>query len=647
MRAAAWARASTEGLCFLLFLALPAAFNPLGGQPIDPVKASLLRCLAALIATTWVASRLLGAAPLTNVGAQPIVRAGLIVFGATTLSTLLSINPGLSFFGSYYREMGWLTLAAGVVLLIAGADLWSDVRRRERAVTAVLVGAILPGAYALVQRFGHDPVPWRNLGGPASTFGSPTFLGAFLVVVAPFAMYRFATSAQTLASGETRRWTTLSYAGYLVFVLTLAAIVTLTTIRGPLIALVAEVVVFALVIAGRLPHRVRRLAWAAAGAFVAVTLALSVAAAGAAGLQGVARFLGVPRPGDSSPNSAILSASDRLIVWSAAVPLPLVDPLRAMIGFGPEMQLPVLQRAESVARTTPTEGGQWDRAHDVFIDTWLTGGALGVLALLAVVATVGRTMWRVAREGTGQQPLLAAAILAGIVGHLVEASFSFETVVTSALFWVLVALAAGLTPVRAASAIDESRQAATRRTPHKAVALGAAGLAALLLMPTLWAPAVADNVYGRATRAQLVGAAQSAAQRAESAASWAPWVEEMPRLAGLSWQQVGLQRAGESGEQLLGRAEGQLREAIRRGPYDPFAHLRLARLYLAWARRAPVERSADELLGQAEQACALALSDSPYRPSTWQACAEISRERGQVDEAATRTERARQLGGQT
>src|SRR5439155_21641926 len=108
------------------------------------------------------------------------------------------------------------------------------------------------------------------------------------------------------------------------------------------------------------------------------------------------------------------------------------------------------------------------------------------LPLCPVPTPAATPQCRRQRRGAGQQSVLAAAILAGIVGHLVEASFSFETVVTSALFWVLVALAAGLTPVRAASAIDESQQASTRRTPHKAVALGAAGLAALLLMPTLW-----------------------------------------------------------------------------------------------------------------------------------------------------------------
>jgi hypothetical protein len=57
-----------------------------------------------------------------------------------------------------------------------------------------------------------------------------------------------------------------------------------------------------------------------------------------------------------------------------------------------------------------------------------------------------------------------------------------------------------------------------------------------------------------------------------------------------------------------------------------------------------VTRTADDLLGRAEQACALAVADSPYWARTWQSCADVSRERGQTDEAAARTERARQLG---
>jgi hypothetical protein len=32
---------------------------------------------------------------------------------------------------------------------------------------------------------------------------------------------------------------------------------------------------------------------------------------------------------------------------------------------------------------------------------------------------------------------------------------------------------------------------------------------------------------------------------------------------------------------------------------------------------------------------------------TWQSCAEVSRERGELDEAASRSERARQLGAAT
>jgi hypothetical protein len=110
-----------------------------------------------------------------------------------------------------------------------------------------------------------------------------------------------------------------------------------------------------------------------------------------------------------------------------------------------------------------------------------------------------------------------------------------------------------------------------------------ASVAGVLLVPLLAVPSIADNMYGRAIRAELAGAAQTAALRAETAARWAPWVDEMPRLAGLNWEAIGLQRDGAASEQLLTCAETQLEEAVRRGPYDPFGHLRLARLYLAWA----------------------------------------------------------------
>src|SRR5919202_4847300 len=114
MRAAGLVRSVAEALVVILLVTLPAIFNPFGGQPIDPIKASLLRSAAALIAAAWVASRLARPASAANVAADPVVKAGLLVLAATSASTLLSITPAVSFFGSYFREMGWLTTAAGV-----------------------------------------------------------------------------------------------------------------------------------------------------------------------------------------------------------------------------------------------------------------------------------------------------------------------------------------------------------------------------------------------------------------------------------------------------------------------------------------------------------------------------------------------------
>ena len=91
VRAARFCRWLAEALALVLLVSLPTLVNPLGGFPFDPIKAALLHALAALIAATWLASRLLGA-PGADVGANPIVRAGLVVGAAVGISTLLSIK---------------------------------------------------------------------------------------------------------------------------------------------------------------------------------------------------------------------------------------------------------------------------------------------------------------------------------------------------------------------------------------------------------------------------------------------------------------------------------------------------------------------------------------------------------------------------
>jgi hypothetical protein len=301
------------------------------------------------------------------------------------------------------------------------------------------------------------------------------------------------------------------------------------------------------------------------------------------------------------------SSSQRLTVWRDALSAPLSDPGRVIFGYGAETQSVVFEHAEATIRRTPTE--LWDRAHNFVLDTWLTGGLIGVGALCVVLILAARSALSARASAPGN--LLPAVILAALAGHLLEVAFAFHTVVTGALFWVLLGFAASLTP-----------RSLTNREPFRPRLAVFASAIGVLLLPVMAMPAVADGLYGAARRSDY----EAGARLEEQAGGWAPWVEELPRAAGLDWQQVANRRA----DRTAGiRAEQDLREAAARAPLLPTPHVRLARLYLAGGD-----------LGAAEQACQQAIASGPYRASTWDVCADVSAAGGLADEAGQRRRRA-------
>jgi O-antigen ligase len=569
---------------------LPAAFNPSGVLAFEPLKTSLLRALAIVIAASWLTHRLLQSDSV-DVGAHPVVRAGLAFIALGAFSTVFSLEPALSFFGSFDRGMGWLTLAAGGVVLLCASDLLTHARRRERAITALLLGAVFPCGYWLVQRLGLDPVTWLTLGTPGSSLGSPTFLGGYLALVAPFAVYRAVCRA--------REHTTLAYAGWLALLLVICAVTILATIRGPILGLVAGIVSFAVLAR---PHgRIGRQEVLGGIGLLLVGLALAVAANGPSGLVGLQRFVNIASTSDSS--------RERLTVWQDALRIPIQDPARMLVGFGLETQSAIFERGEATVRLTQNQ--QWDRAHNVLLDAWLTGGVPAVVGLVVLLTTVFRSAWRARTSAPAN--LLPVAVLAALIGHLVEVSFAFHTPVTSTVFWLILGLAASLSP----------RPPRLSRPRPTLAALG--GLAGLMLVPIVATPAVADALYGAARRADYV----NGAQLKETAAEWAPWIEELPRSAALDWLQAANQR-DDVGD--FARAERDLVTASARAPLEPGPYLRLARLYLM---RGDLEA--------AEGFCERALAAGPFRAAIWDMCADVSARRGLTDEAPVRRARAEEL----
>jgi O-antigen ligase len=517
----------------------------------EPLKASILRVGAVVLGVAWLVGP-------RRISLTPVTLTGLLLVTTALVSTALSVEPAVSFFGTFGRGTGWLTLAACGVLLVVSADVCGDATVRERVLAALALGALVPSAYAIAQRLGLDPVAWTALGAPGSSLASPTFLGGYLVLIAPLALYKTLRAAQC---GSRVR-----YAGWLALTLVICGETLPTTIRGPILGLFVGLATFAVV--ARLRVRLVVL-----GGGIALAVALVVA--GGAATVGLQRFGNIARLGDSS--------IERLTVWNDSLGLPLAAPVRSIVGFGPDTQQVSLERAEATMRLTQNQ--QWDRAHNVLLDAWLTGGALGLMALLAFGVSLANGL-RVSGGG-----MLRAALAGALLGHLAEVTFAFETVTSSAIVWLVAGIVGSL---------DAGRRIEAGGWPF--------AFAGLLLGPLVATPAIADALYGA-----------GGAVREEAAANLAPWVEELPRAAGLDWLKAGDRD----------RAAANLRLAAARAPEEPLPWLRLARFYF----------NANDL-AEAEASCQQAIRTGPFRAAVWDGCADVAGRAGLIDLAAQRRARA-------
>ncbi|HEX2923500.1 MAG TPA: hypothetical protein VHS28_05670, partial [Chloroflexota bacterium] len=190
-------------LCWLaLALLTPSLFNPASLRVFEAEKVAFVRAVALLMAALWAAELLLGskaryaddvsggagrASWIDRLRAFPFLLPVAALMGCYLLAALLSDLPQVSLMGSYRRQFGAAThLSCAVVFLAAAAHLRTPARGR-RLVLAIALGASIPSLYALIQRFGLDPIPWGidNSRRVVGTLGQPTFLGAYLAAAIP------------------------------------------------------------------------------------------------------------------------------------------------------------------------------------------------------------------------------------------------------------------------------------------------------------------------------------------------------------------------------------------------------------------------------------------------------------------------------
>jgi O-antigen ligase len=332
------------------------------------------------------------------------------------LSTALSPNPVLSFYGSRWRQFGALTQAA--VMIFAWA-LSTQTHRIGLILRIVSAAGALTALYGIAQYLGWDPILpsaayhvgegiWTIVR-PPSTLGYVSYFATWLLFVFFLSLALPGRVAKICAA------------------LALTAMV-LTGTRAAFLGLAIGAAVWSgMRISG--PHTpTLSTMWRTAsfaGAALLGVLALYFSPAGQP-LRSRARWFAEDPRGGARP-----------LLWRDSLRMGLARPLA---GHGPETFTATFPHYESVALARAYPDFAHESPHNIFLDALVGQGIAGVLLLAAWCALGFAATWKI----RGTRPELAACLAAALAAGIVSQQFTAFTIPTAVIFFATIALAAGL-----------------------------------------------------------------------------------------------------------------------------------------------------------------------------------------------------------
>jgi len=389
----------------------------------------------------------------------------LLLLAAASLgvSTALSANPDLSFFGTNWRQFG--ALAQWAILLFAWLVATHTAGRPGRArviLRGVSAAGLVTAVYGIAQYFGWDPLlpaaAYRVGQGiwtivrPPGTLGYASYFATWLLVAIFLSL-----ALAALESSEIWRRLALAAAA-----LALMAMI-LTGTRAAILGLLAGGAVWLYWRGYRIARRMAALA-------AAILIAGAVFYFSPAGwqLRSRARWFAEDPWGGA-----------RLVLWRDSLRMGIH---RLPAGYGPEVFTAAFPRFESreLARAYPDFAHE--SPHNMFLDALVSQGVPGMLILCGLCIAGFAAAWRLrTRQGGDVAACLAAALAAAIASQ----QFTVFIIPTAVVFYTTLALSIGLAAEPAPP---------RRRIPF---AVGAV-LAAIALMYAAARIAVADRALARA-----------------------------------------------------------------------------------------------------------------------------------------------------
>ena len=427
-----------------VLIVTPLFFNVYSSRVFEPDKISLVRSIALVMLLAYLVklidggqfwlpagggtsvedgaraegggdTLITGGRLVANLWRLPLLLPVALLAAAYVISTVLSVSPYVSWWGSYHRLQGTYTFGSYLVIaVLTAAHLRRSAQLRRLQHTIILTSLPIV-IYGVIQHFERDPLPWGEdvTTRIAANAGNAIFLAAYLIMAFFLTLERAVASFVFLLQGGASTADDVqpatdspisppehSLAGILaggcyLFVLGVQLLAIFwTQSRGPWLGLASGIYIFVLLLLTAMRPRNYR-AWTAVcvGLGVAATVLLVLLNTTALG----AGFRQVPVWGRLATmlDSTSGTGRVRVLIWEGAAELvsphePLlfpdgkkdaVNPLRPFIGYGPEAMWMAFNRFYS------PELAQWearnrtpDRSHNETWDSLAMTGGLGFLA---------------------------------------------------------------------------------------------------------------------------------------------------------------------------------------------------------------------------------------------------------------------------
>ena len=397
-------------LLIILVLIVPLLFVPLvtdGNMSQYPKQVFLLLSVAAFLVMVLFDRLLL---KVLRFGKTETVL--IFLLGLYIVSSFLSDDFFLALAGDGSRVEGLITILIYFVLFFIARHVGL-----KNVIQFVLVSGVIVAVIGIMQKYGLDILPknhvsinWTNVS--YSTIGNPNFLGSYLVLLLPVAMYEFV---------GLKKWYGLVVYGVILYCL-LA-----TMSRGPWLGAMAAVGMFVLML-----WLVKKFDWRRLG----IVFVTSVALMGLFNVLGdgalLNRFgtigtdIGEVVSGGENLEKA---GSYRMFIWIRSLELVKENPL-----WGVGLEQLGYAFIDNYSEDMVQYWGRVmfvDRAHNEYLHIAVSTGIPSLLVYLAFLFMVLRDGWRNWRKDEILLPVYAA-----VIGYLVQAFFNISVVSVAYLFWI-------------------------------------------------------------------------------------------------------------------------------------------------------------------------------------------------------------------